>query len=63
MRKLIAKLYIDGSYRGTALTYKAPTTTGTHKIKLAGDYKSGHSYDWNGQIKDFRIMSKQSADI
>ena len=49
-----AKLYIDGVYRGTAKTFRSPACTSS-KIKLAGDYNSGHSYDWNGMISDFRV--------
>ena len=51
----IAKLYIDGIYAGTAKTFKNPTTTSSKKIKLGGGYDNGHSYDWNGQLNDFRV--------
>ena len=47
-------LYIDGEYAGKATTYKNPTTT-NNKICLAGNYKSGQSYDWNGMLNDFRV--------
>lgn len=47
-------LYIDGNYAGKALTFRNPTTT-NGKIKLAGGYNNAHSYDWNGQINDFRV--------
>ena len=49
-----AKLYIDGEYRGTALTFRSPATT-NKPIKLAGGYNNAHSYDWNGMINDFRV--------
>ena len=50
----VAKLYIDGEYKGTALTFKSPAMSGK-RIKLAGGFNDTHSYDWNGQICDFRI--------
>lgn len=49
-----AKLYIDGTYRGTAKTFRSPACT-NGILKLAGDYNSGHSYDWNGMLGDFRV--------
>ena len=51
----VAKLYIDGVYRGTAKTFRSPATSSTNTIKLAGGYGNGHSYDWNGMINDFRV--------
>lgn len=51
----VSKLYIDGVYRGTATTYRNPTTTSAKIVRLAGGYGGGHSYDWNGSINDFRI--------
>lgn len=51
----IAKLYIDGIYRGTASTFRNPTTSSSKLIKLAGGYNNDHSYDWNGMINDFRV--------
>ena len=53
----IAKLYIDGAYRGTATTFKSPATTSANTIRLAGGYNNGHSYDWNGLISDFRVYN------
>lgn len=50
----VSKLYIDGVYQGTALTFKDPACTNSI-IKLAGDYGGGHSYDWNGMLNDFRV--------
>ena len=51
-----AKLYIDGVYRGTSVTYRSPETNSSHNmIKLAGDFNSAHSYDWNGMLNDFRV--------
>ena len=54
------KLYIDGDYAGTALTYK--NITGT-QIILSG-WNSGSEYKWNsGQLSDFRIYATAlSAD-
>lgn len=49
-----SKLYIDGEYKGKAQTYKSPAMSGK-KIKLAGGFNNTHTYDWNGQIYDFRI--------
>lgn len=49
-----AKLYIDGTYRGTAKTFRSPACT-NGILKLAGDYNGGHSYDWNGMLGDFRV--------
>ncbi len=50
----LAKLYIDGQYRGTAQTFRSPAcTNGT--IKIAGGFKNTHTYDWNGALNDFRI--------
>lgn len=49
-----AKLYIDGQYRGTATTFKSPACT-NGKLKLAGGYNNVHTYDWTGQLDDFRI--------
>lgn len=53
----VAKLYIDGVYRGTASTFRNPTTTSSKTIKLAGGYGNAHSYDWNGAIEDFRVYN------
>ena len=50
----VSKLYIDGNYTGKAKTFRDPTST-SQKIKLAGGYNNGHSYDWNGMINDFRV--------
>lgn len=50
----VAKLYIDGIYRGTAKTFRNPTTT-NKTICLGGGYNGGHTYDWNGMLNDFRI--------
>lgn len=50
----VAKLYIDGLYKGKAITFKNPTTT-NKPIKIGGGYKNNHSYDWNGGIADFRV--------
>jgi hypothetical protein len=50
----VAKLYIDGVFRGTAKTFKSPACTDSI-IKIAGDYQRAHSYDWNGMISDFRV--------
>ena len=50
----ISQLYIDGEYAGKAKNFRNPTTT-NQKIKLAGGYNNGHSYDWNGAINDFRV--------
>lgn len=49
-----AKLYIDGTYRGTAITFRSPKTT-NKPIKIGGGFSNGHSYDWNGGIADFRV--------
>ena len=51
-----SKLYIDGTYAGKAKTFRDPTST-NQKIKLAGGYNNGHSYDWNGMINDFRVYN------
>ena len=51
----IAKLYIDGVYRGTAPTFRSPATTSAKTIKIAGGFTGGHQYDWNGGINDFRV--------
>lgn len=51
----MAKLYIDGIYKGKAKTFKSPATTSAKTIRLAGGYNNAHSYDWNGMINDFRI--------
>jgi hypothetical protein len=51
----VAKLYIDGIYRGKAKTFRNPTTTDTHTIKLAGGFAGRHTYDWNGMMNDFRV--------
>lgn len=50
----VAKLYIDGTYAGTAVTFRSPKTT-NKPIKIGGGYNDGHTYDWNGGIADFRI--------
>ena len=49
------KLYIDGLYKGTALTFRDPTNSNTGIVRLAGGYVGGHTYDWNGMLNDFRI--------
>lgn len=64
----VSKLYIDGIYRGTAMTYRDPTTTSAKTIYLAGGYGGGHSYDWHGSMNDFRIYDhalspEEVADI
>lgn len=51
-------LYIDGEYAGKALIYKAPTTTSTKKITIAGGYDGGTAYDWNGEMNDFRVYDE-----
>ena len=51
-----AKLYIDGEYRGKALTFRDPTCTNS-RIKIAGGFNNAHNYDWNGQINDFRVYN------
>ena len=53
-----ALLYIDGEYVGKAETYKVPTTTSTKKITIAGGYDSGTTYDWNGEMNDFRVYDE-----
>ena len=53
----VAKLYIDGVYRGTAKTFKSPATTSANTVRLAGGYGNGHTYDWNGGLCDFRIYN------
>lgn len=53
----IAKLYIDGVYRGTAKTFKSPATTSANTVRLGGGYGNGHTYDWNGGLCDFRIYN------
>lgn len=50
----VAKLYIDGLYKGKAITFRNPTTT-NKPIKIGGGYQNAHSYDWNGGIADFRV--------
>lgn len=50
----VAKLYIDGAYAGTALTFKSPKTS-NKAIKIGGGFSNAHSYDWNGAIADFRV--------
>lgn len=50
----IAKLYIDGTYRGKATTFRSPKTT-NKPIKIGGGYSNSHTYDWNGGIADFRV--------
>lgn len=50
----VAKLYIDGTYRGTSVTFRSPKTT-NKTIKIGGGFGNGHSYDWNGGIADFRV--------
>lgn len=50
----VAKLYIDGLYKGKAITFRNPTTT-NKPIKIGGGYSNGHTYDWNGGIADFRV--------
>lgn len=49
-----ALLYIDGAYAGKSKTYRSPVCT-NRILKLAGDFKGGHSYDWNGMLNDFRV--------
>ena len=49
-----AKLYIDGTYAGTATTFRSPACENGH-IRLAGGFNDAHSYDWNGMINDFRV--------
>lgn len=49
-----AKLYIDGQYRGTAITFKSPACS-IKNIRIAGGYSNAHSYDYNGAIDDFRV--------
>lgn len=56
-----AKLYIDGTYRGTAKTYKNPTMTNA-AMRIAGGYQDGHSYDWNGAMNDFRVYDHSLSD-
>lgn len=51
----IAKLYIDGIYKGTAITFVNPTTTNDKIIRIGGGYNNAHTYDWNGIINDFRV--------
>ena len=51
----VAKLYIDGVYRGTAPNFRSPATTSAKTIKIAGGFTGGHQYDWNGGINDFRV--------
>ena len=50
----VAKLYIDGLYKGKAITFRNPTTT-NKPIKIGGGYQNRHTYDWNGGIADFRV--------
>lgn len=50
----VAKLYIDGTYAGTSVTFRSPKTT-NKPIKIGGGFNNGHTYDWNGGIADFRI--------
>lgn len=50
----VSKLYIDGAYAGTAVTFRNPTTT-NGVIKIGGGYNGTHTYDWNGMINDFRV--------
>lgn len=50
----VAKLYIDGTYAGTAVAFRSPKTT-NKPIKIGGGYNNGHTYDWNGGIADFRL--------
>lgn len=53
-----ALLYIDGEYVGKALTYRAPTSTSTKKITIAGGYDGNTTYDWNGEMNDFRVYDE-----
>lgn len=53
-----ALLYIDGEYAGKAKTYRAPTTTSTKRITVAGGYDGGTSYNWNGEMNDFRVYDE-----
>jgi hypothetical protein len=51
-----AKLYIDGEYKGKAQTYRNPTSTVLRIAGGAGGIGSpGHTYDWNGNLNDFRV--------
>ena len=52
----ITKLYIDGTYRGKATTYKNPKTT-NKPIKIGGGFQNAHSYDWNGGISVFSVYN------
>ena len=54
-----AKLYIDGEFKGNAKTYKGITGT---TIYMNG-WDSGTSYNFNGQLSDFRLYATTlSAD-
>ena len=49
-----AKLYIDGVYRGTAVTYRNPTMSSQNFTIGTWNYSS-HGYYWYGGINDVRI--------
>lgn len=51
-----AKLYIDGEYKGTAVTFCDPAMN-NNAIKIGGGFDNAHTYDWNGLICDFRVYS------
>lgn len=54
-----AKLYIDGTFKANAKTYKGITGT----IIYMNGWDSGSSYNFNGQLSDFRLYATAlSAD-
>jgi hypothetical protein len=52
------KLYIDGEFKGNAKTYKGITGT---TIYMNG-WDSGTSYNFNGQLSDFRLYATELTD-
>lgn len=53
------KLYIDGEYKGKALTYRGITGT---QIQISG-WDAGNNYKWtDGDISDFRLYTTALSD-
>lgn len=56
----LAKLYIDGVYAGSAITYRNPTTTNADLV--IGDIYGSSGYYFNGPIDELMIFNTALSD-